>query len=392
MLEKLDFIRDCLDGRRPFNQICERYGISEKCGRKWRRRFVESGPAGLEVRSHARHTQGSRISSEVAERIIALRKKHPLYGPVTLRDVLMQREPEKHWPAASSIGELLRASNLIRSKRRVHCAEQKRALEGRTPASAPNTVWTADFKGEFRLAQGRGRYCYPLTVLDLNTHFLLGCKALESTAVGSAQKVFVRLFQEYGLPSVLRSDNGVPFAQPNGIGRLGALGFWWVKLGIRPEHIKRATPSENGAHERFHRTLKASATKPSSDSYASQQKRFDLFRAEYNHERPHHALKEHRPPATYYTVSPRSYPSRLPKLIYPDYAEVRLVDRGGSIKWRNTAIFLSTNIAREYVSITEAECGTFVIAYGPLQLGLFDCDLKRFTPRVMWSDNSQVTL
>lgn len=383
--EKLAFIKECLERTRSFKESCDRFEISQKCGRKWRKRFIDEGEAGLLERSHARLTQSSRMSSEVAERIIALRKKYPLYGPVTLRDWLTQQEPDQHWPAASSIGELLKRENLIHSKRRRHSTREQRALDGRTIASEPNMVWTADFKGEFRLRKGGGSYCYPLTVLDLNTHFLLGCTALGSTAVASARKIFVRLFKEFGLPEVLRSDNGVPFAQPNALGRLGVLGFWWVRLGIRPEHIALARPSENGAHERFHRTLKAAATRPASDSFSAQQRRFDVFRTEYNTERPHRSLSEHRPPGYFYTPSPRSYPSRLPALIYPDSEAVRLVDSSGTIKWRNTPIFLSSNLRGQYVGLEEKDAGIFTIAYGALQLGDFDCNTNRFTPRVRWS-------
>ncbi len=203
--------------------------------------------------------------------------------------------------------------------------------------------------------------------------------------MGVAARVFVRLFSEYGLPRVLRADNGIPFAQPNALGRLGALAFWWVRLGIRPEHITPACPSENGAHERFHKTLKAAATKPASGSFASQQQRFDNFRTEYNNDRPHQSLPEHRPPAHLYTSSPRPYPTRLPALVYPESSFVRLVDQTGSIKWRGQPLFLSGNLAGDYVSLAEGEHDIFTIAYGSLDLGDFDSNTKELTPRVRWS-------
>lgn len=386
MSERMEFVRECLDRRRRIVEICDQFGISEKTGQKWLRRFREGDESALADRSHARQTQSGRMSRDVAERIIALRRKHPLYGAAKLRDWLMIHEPGRHWPAASSIGALLKREKLIHSKRRRHTSEERKALDyHRTRACEPNMVWTADFKGQFKLRSGSGSYCYPLTVLDLHTHFLLGCRALDTTGVAPAREVFTRLFREYGLPSVLRTDNGIPFAQPNALGRLGALAFWWVRLGIRPEHITPATPSENGAHERFHKTLKAAATRPASDSLSAQQRRFDIFRTEYNTERPHESLHEHRPPAHTYTPSPRPYPARMPALIYPDASDVRRVDPSGSIKWRNTAIFISTNIAGDYVSVTEMVDDIFTIAYGKLQLGEFDCTTKRFTPRVRWS-------
>ena len=385
MSERLAFIRACLDRSERIVEICDRFGISEKTGQKWLRRFREEGSIGLADRSRARLVQPYRITSEVAERIIGLRRKYPLYGPAMLRDWLLQHEPEVRWPAASSIGELLKRANLIRSKRRHQSPERKALFGSRTRALEPNMVWTADFKGQFRLRKGSGAYCYPLTVLDLHTHYLLGCRALETTSVAPTRQAFVRLFREYGLPLVLRTDNGIPFAQPNALGRLGALAFWWVRLGIRPEHITPARPSENGAHERFHKTLKAAATKPASESLSSQQKRFDSFRTEYNNHRPHQSLPEHRPPAHLYTSSPRPYPSRLPALVYPENSFVRLVDRTGNIKWRSQPLFLSGNLTGDYVSLTEGEHDIFTIAYGSLELGDFDSNTKRFTPRVRWS-------
>ena len=384
MSERLAFVRACLDRRQRIVEICEQFGISEKTGHKILHRFRTEGDAGLADRSHAPHTQPLRMSLAVAARIVALRRRYPLYGPVKLRDWLVQHHGDTSWPAASSIGALLQREGLIRARRQRPAERQ--ALDasprGRTPATAPNTVWTVDFKGEFRLQQLM--YCYPLTVLDLATHYALACQALPTTAIAPTRAVFVRLFREYGLPEVVRSDNGVPFAQANAIGRLGALALWWVRLGIRPEHIRPARPAENGAHERFHKTLKAAATQPASTSLAAQQRRFDAFRHEYNTERPHASLPGHVPPAHCYQPAPRAYPSRLPALVYPTAHEVRLVDRSGNIKWRNTAFFLSTNLAGAYVGLTHTSADLVTVAYGALALGELDPHHLRFIPQVRW--------
>lgn len=387
MSEKLAFVQACLDRKKRIVDICSEFGISEKTGHKQLKRFREEGIKGLEERSHAGLTHRYRITPEVRERVLELRRRYPLYGAQMLRDWLLQHEPGERWPAASSIGELLKRSNLIKSRRGSHHGRDERvALDtGRTRAHEPNMVWTADFKGEFRLRSGTGVYCYPLTVLDLHSRFLLGCTALETTAVAAAKEIFTRLFREYGLPKVLRTDNGIPFAQPNALGRLGRLAFWWVKLGIRPEHITPARPSENGAHERFHRTLKAATTKPSSPSFWAQQLRFDDFRTEYNTHRPHSSLPDHRPPGEFYSCSPRTYPARLPALVYPDSSAVRLVDMNGFIKWRNHGIFLSTNIAGDYVGIAETEGDRFTISYGALELGHIEAEANRFSPSVRWT-------
>ena len=388
MSERLEFIRSCLDRTEHIISVCDRFGISEKTGQKWLRRFKEGGLEALEDRSHAPKNHRGRITPEVRERLIALKKKYPLYRPETLRDWLNIHEPRDEglrWPAVSSIGELLKREGLVRKKRRHRSLSESELERKRTLAQSPNEVWTADFKGEFRLKRGRGSYCFPLTVLDLNTRYLLSCTALNSVAVGPVRRVFTELFREYGLPRVIRTDNGVPFAQPNSPGRLGQLAYWWVRLGIRPEHIRPGKPQENGAHERFHRTLKDQATKPSEQTIKAQQKRFDHFSTEYNTERPHRSLPERRPPAHHYENSPRSYPTKLPALIYPESAEVRTVDSSGHFKWKAKHYFLTTHLAGEYIGIIEKESEIFTVSYGPLDLGFIDSARTTFVAKLRWN-------
>ena len=386
MSVKFAFVTACLNRDRRIADICHEFGISEKTGYKILKRFKEEGVDGLAERSHAGLTHPHRITAEVRERIIALRKTYPLYGAQILHDWLVQHEPETKWPAASSIGELLKRAHLIRPRRKRNRNAEHVALDtGRTRALEPNFVWTADFKGHFRLRKGIGEYCYPLTVMDLHSRFLLSCTALDSTSVVPTEQIFIRLFREYGLPSVIRTDNGSPFCQTNAIGRLGRLAFWWVRLGIRPEHIKPATPSENGAHERFHRTLKAATTRPSASSFSAQQKRFDEFRTEYNSHRPHSSLPDHLPPDQFYKTSPRPYPEKLPAVIYPENWNVRLVQHTGRIKFKNKDIFISTNLGGEYVGIFETSGDQFCVCYGPLQLGYIDAVTNRFEPGVRWT-------
>lgn len=384
MSEQLAFILDCLDRRDPISEICRRYGISEKTGYKRLKRFKEEGFDGIYDRSRARLTHPYRIAEDVREEIIALKRKFRHYGPNTIRDMLVKNDPARHWPAASSIGQILKQNNLVRPKRR-HFPQAHSSLGvGRTKPTEPNFVWTADFKGQFRLGV-RGEYCYPLTVMDLNTRYLLSCTALESTAVATTEKIFLRLFQEHGLPKVIRTDNGVPFCQPNAIGRLGRLGFLWVRLGIKPEHIKPATPSENGAHERFHRTLKAAAITPPSPSITSQQRRFDSFRTEYNHHRPHTSLPEHKPPAEFYSNSTRQFPKKLPVVEYPSDWVVRLVASSGTFKWKDRPLHLSENLTGQYVGISENESGLLTVSYGTLELGQIEMNPIRFVPRLRWT-------
>jgi len=384
MSERLQFIQACLNRRIAIAEVCARFGISEKTGYKWLARFRATGDVALGDRSHAPHRRAHRLDPALAARIVALRKAHPLWGPEKLRDWLRQHDAASPWPASSTIGELLAREGLIHRRRRRRAAAHARLATAATAATAPNVVWTADFKGQFRL--GTGTYCYPLTLLDLHSHYLLRCHALPSTAVHTARALFVRAFTEYGLPEVLRTDNGVPFAQPNALGRLGALALWWIRLGIRPEHITPATPSENGAHERFHKTLKAHVTHPVARTMAAQQRGFDTFQAEYNFDRPHASLPNHQPPAQCYAPSPRPYPRRLPPLEYPEATLVRRVQGGGAIKWRGHPIFLSINLAGDDVSLTELADDCMEIRYATLILGAFDLHTQRFLPNVRWVD------
>jgi transposase InsO family protein len=230
---------------------------------------------------------------------------------------------------------------------------------------APNDVWSADYKGQFRT--GNGRYCYPLPVADGFSRYLLGCQALTSTAVAEAKPIFTRLFHEYGLPTRIRTDNGVPFATTT-LGRLSTLSAWWVRLGILPEFIEPGRPAQNGRHERMHRTLKAETTRPAAGSLAAQQRRFNTFRAEFNHERPHEALDQ-QTSATCYAPSPRPMPDRVPPLEYPDRFEVRYVSANGGIRWNCRWVNVSTVCIGEYVGLEEIADGLWNVYFGPLRLG-----------------------
>ena len=220
---------------------------------------MAEGPEGLADRSRAPHESPNKISLALRREILSLREKHPTWGPKKLRRILKGQSPSLSWPAASTIGELLKREGCVtpRPKRRSVGLPIDSAL---TKPSAPNDVWSADFKGEFRLRDGS--YCFPLTVQDASSRYLIGATALSSTASVPVEIAFARHFEEFGLPRVIRTDNGVPFATPRGLGRISRLSLWWIKLGIRPERIEPGEPQQNGTHERMHQTLKAEATRP----------------------------------------------------------------------------------------------------------------------------------
>jgi transposase InsO family protein len=303
------------------------------------------------------------------ELIVDARRVHPTWGPRKLRAWLDQRFPwELALPAPSTIGDILRRRGLVEPKRRRNRIQ--RYASPYTEANAPNDVWTTDFKGHFRLRDRR--YCYPLTLVDLFSRFLLRCDAYYSTD-HACKRSFESAFVEYGLPRVIRSDNGSPFASTHAVAGLSRLSVWWVRLGILPERITPSSPWENGSHERMHRTLKHEATDPPQANKQRQQKSFGAFRNEFNHERPHEALGM-KPPAAFYAPSPRSYPRRLPELEYPTTHLLRRVSDIGVVSWCGERVFLTSVLAGEVIGLSQVSETRWMVYFGPLLLGALDSE------------------
>lgn len=363
MDQKTQFIADYLRCSLSFSELCALYHVSRKTGYKWVARYEEQGAAGLSDRSSAPHTCPHRTPPELEEAVAEARRLHPTWGAGKLLALLRRREPDRPWPSRSAACAILSRRGLLRRPRR------RRAPGHPGPPTslitAPNEVWSADFKGQFKTRDGR--YCYPLTVTDNYSRFLLSCRALTSVCVADSQAVFRRLFREYGLPHRIRTDNGVPFATVS-LARLSRLSAWWVRLGVLPELIEPGCPQQNGRHERMHRTLKAETTRPPAAGLRAQQRSFDRFRQEYNHERPHEALGM-RAPASLYAPSPSPYPERLPRLEYPAHFETRYVSYNGGIRWRSGWVNVSITCAGEYVGLEEVDDGIWGVYFGPLKLG-----------------------
>jgi putative transposase len=329
MDQRTQFIADYLRDHLSVTELCELYGVSRKPGYKWIERYLTHGPQGLEERFRRPSTSPRHTPDHVVAEILDARRCHPSWGAKKLLSILSQRHPHWPWPARSTVCGILSRHGLVPKKRR-------RRVIGHPgkPAShigAPNAVWSADFKGHFKT--GDGRYCYPLTITDGYSRFLLTCQALSSTRVQEAKPVFTRAFKEFGLPQRIRTDNGVPFAT-NTVGRLSQLSAWWVRLGILPEFIEPGKPQQTGRHEPMHRPLKAETTRPPGTTLRAQPRKFNHVREEFNHERPHEAL-DMRTPAACYEPSPRKLPTKLPPLDYPDRFEVRYVSANGGIRWNH---------------------------------------------------------
>jgi len=343
--------------------LCREFGISRKTGYKLMGRYAREGADGLKDRSRAPLHHPNEVDAALEERIVALRRARPRWGPRKLLARLMTVEPAVGWPAASTIGGILKQHGLVVPRRR----------RGVTPAdlspfvacTGPNAAWCVDFKGWFRT--GDGRRCDPLTISDAFSRYLLRCQAVRRPNECQVRPLFEATFREYGLPRAIRSDNGPPFAS-RAAGGLSRLSVWWIKLGIRAERITPGRPAENGRHERMHRTLKEEACMPPAAGRRAQQRRFDEFRRSYNDERPHEAL-DNATPGSRYEASPRPYPERLPELAYPDAWQIRRVRPSGEIKWRGATIYISQVLADEPIGIEPIDDGAWRLYFGPVLLG-----------------------
>ncbi len=365
--ERARFVLEALEGWSSVSQLCETYGISRRIGYKWLRRYEQGGLRALEDRSRARKAQAAATPPPVVGEIVALRQQHPTWGPRKLRKRLSQLSPQVAWPAPSTIGEILRKEGLTQPRRRRRPLGLWRTP--RTEADGPNRVWTADYKGEFRL--GCGRLCYPLTVVDAHSRYLLACRALPGTGCAGARATFERIFQEYGLPDVIRTDNGVPFSSVRALGGLSQLAVWWMRLGIGLERTRRRHPEDNGAHERMHRTLKAEATRPARETAQQQQRAFERFRQVYNEERPHEALGQLQP-ASVYRPSLRRMPPRLPRLNYPEGVQCRHVSTNGEFRWQGKVYFLSSTLVGQVIGLQHTHDGRWNVLFGPAHLAVLD--------------------
>jgi transposase InsO family protein len=366
MHQRTRFIADHLRGVHSVTELCAQYGISRKTGYKWIDRYSERGPAGLEANSRRPLSSPNATPSHVVNALLQLRRRHPTWGAKKLLKILAGRHPDWDLPTRCVACALLKRHGLVRRK----TARRVIGHPGK-PASlilAPNHVWCADFKGQFRM--GNGQYCYPLTVTDGFSRFLLGCHGLPSTAVAGTKPIFTRLFQEYGLPQFIRTDNGVPFAT-NTLARLSKLSAWWMRLGVMPQLIQPGNPQQNGRHERMHRTLKAETTRPPAHAMRSQQVKFDRFQNEFNHVRPHEALGLNTP-ASVHVPSTRAMPSKLPPLEYPEHYEKRYVSANGGIRWNCQWVNVSITCIGEYVGLEEIDDGVWNIYFGALRLGRLD--------------------
>jgi putative transposase len=371
MDERVRFISRLLDGEK-MARLCAEFGISRKTGYKIYRRYKGCGVEGLTDRSRRPQRHANQLPEPIEKLIVRLKREYPTWGAPKIRERLRRRYTPTQCPAISTVHAVLDRHGLVTRRKRRHRA-QGTAL---TWPDEPNALWCADYKGEFMLADRR--YCYPLTITDFASRYLLSCEALTSTREAYAFAVFERAFKDFGLPQVMRTDKGVPFASPFALYGLSRLAVWWLRLGIQIERIKPGHPEQNGRHERMHLTLKREATKPAAENLLQQQARFDDFLEQYNRERPHQALAM-KVPAEVYTPSPRPYRG-LPEVDYPLHDWTATVTRCGRICWRRRKINVSTVFAGQDVGVRQVSDRIWLVSFMDYDLGYFDDEACRLEP------------
>ena len=370
MDERLRFVARRLEGE-AMSDLCREFGISRKTGHKIFNRYKEEGVIALCDRSRRPVRYANQLPDQIEQAIVRAKKDKPSWGARKIRELLVRRlAGDVRIPAISTVHAVLDRHGLVKKKRR---RTRQRAL-GTTlsPGSVPNALWCVDFKGEFRL--GNRQYCYPLTVTDHASRFILACEALESTKEVGVIEAFHTLFSERGLPAAIRSDNGVPFASPNGLYNLSKLAVWWLRLGIAIERIRPGHPQQNGRHERMHLTLKTETTKPAGSHHLQQQVRFDDFVREFNTERPHEGLGMAMP-ADIYTPSERPYDGR-PDIDYPFHDTDALITACGRLCMHRKKINISTVLAGQRVGLSEVDDGIWLVSFMHYDLGYVDLEQR----------------
>ncbi|MBZ9705110.1 MULTISPECIES: helix-turn-helix domain-containing protein [unclassified Mesorhizobium] len=372
MEERLKFVARLLDGEK-MAVLCREFDISRKTGYKILARYNGSGLEGLTDRSRRPYRHANQLPFQIEKLIVRLKQDKPTWGAPKIRERLARLYPDVHRPAISTVHAVLDRHGLVEHRKR------RRNRATGTPLSngcRPNDLWCADYKGEFMLADRR--YCYPLTITDFASRYLIACEALSTTKEAYAFTVFESVFKEFGLPSAIRTDNGVPFASPNALFNLSKLSVWWLRLGIDIERIKPGCPQQNGRHERMHLTLKKETTKPAGANFLQQQARFDDFIDEFNSERPHQALDMDYP-AERYAPSTRPY-AGLPDLDYPFHDKALTVTTCGRICYNRKKINLSLVFAGQIVGIKQVEDHIWLASFMDYDLGYFDDETCRLEP------------
>lgn len=373
MDERMRFVGRLLSGEK-MAPLCREFGISRTTGHKIWNRYQRDGAKGLYNHSRAPHKHPNQLPFEIEQLIVRLKKEKPKWGAPKIRELICRRYPTVKLPATSTVHCVLDRHGLVARKRR-RSSHRAIATYLSVPKE-PNDLWCTDFKGQFKMRNNS--YCFPLTLSDFTSRFVISCEALSSTRADPCFPIFEEAFEEYGLPLAIRTDNGTPFASGNSTWNLSRLSVWWMRLGIKLERIEPGKPQQNGRHERMHRTLKFETTKPPGGNLLQQQELFDNFTKEFNFERPHQAL-EMKCPADVYKKSSRPYQG-LPDVTYPGHDKSLLISNCGRVCNRKRKVHITRALANQPVGLKEVDDGIWQVDFMSYTLGFFDEDSNKFAP------------
>lgn len=370
MDQRTAFVSEYLTGLWTMTELCAHFAVSRKTGYKWLGRFDAGGRPALADQSRRPHGHPMTTSDRVLQRLLATRARFPRWSAGKVVTWLRRRYPRTTWPSRTTAYDVLRRAGAPRAPKRPGPTGSRPPAPGHalTEPVAPNVVWTTDFKGKFRL--GDATYCHPFTLRDGFSRYVLRCDGVPAESYPYTRPLFERAFADFGLPECIRSDNGTPFAS-TGLAGLSRLSVWWMQLGIRVERIAPGCPEQNGSHEQFHRILKRDTTRPPGRTAAAQQRRFDVFRHEYNDERPHDALGG-APPVSHYRRSPRRLPRTLAPVDYPSYWEVRGADSSGVITFHGRPLNVTRALANQDLGLEEIDDALWRVWFLATPLGHFD--------------------
>lgn len=363
MDERMKFVSRLVDGEK-MSELCREFNISRKTGYKFYNRYQQEGMAGFYDKSRKPLNSANRLVSRIENLIIEIKREFPTWGARKIRERVKRKHSEIILPALSTIHAVLSRHDLVKSKKKRYKSQGTELSK----ADRPNELWSADFKGQFKLKNGK--YCYPLTITDNVSRFILACESLDSVAEQTAFPVFERVFKEYGLPNSIRTDNGVPFANARTIFNLSKLSVWWHRLGIKVERIEPGHPEQNGRHERMHRTLKEETTKPAANNFLQQQEKFDLFMHHFNSERPHEAL-DMKYPSEVHLSSQNAY-FELEDLEYPKCDYTRKVGKCGIIQFFQKKVYISTVLGFQHVGVKKVDEEVWKVSFMDYDLGFFE--------------------
>ena len=377
MEQKEQFIAEMLKKEMPFSHLCKKYGISEKTGYKWKNRFFEQGKAGLYEQSREPQNHPNTIDGDTAAELIRLKLAHSAWGPKKIRELYAKTHPQKEVPSLSSVKRILDKAGLVKRRRiRKPASSDCPRLQQQIQASEPNDVWCIDFKGWWKSG---GEICEPFTVRDKATRKILCARLMTSKTSEAVKTVMQELFRKYGLPKVIHSDNGPPFAAPNGLLNLTCLSAWWITLGIMPDRSLKGCPGQNGSLERMHADIAREIEGHIPGGIKANQAALDMWVEEYNSVRPNEAIGM-KAPDDLYQESPRKYVGDYDEIEYPIGYQVRKVTRSGEIIFNSIRVSIGVALRGLQVGLRPCENYSHDVFLADFLLGTLDMDSTCFYP------------